>query len=435
MNSDLMSARIEAGGGAATFAAATSDGIYNAHPPPQISRDGRTLLLNVIPLDTVKREGKTKSDDNIHSFRERSNIILFLEFLLELPDGAYKEGRTSFDAVARSLATCLPPDLEDFGIDGTTIPTGDKETMSTDARPTLEDCPRLWLCELLDREVRHWVSFVQWEISVTKESKEKEASAIWLSRLKSLYLQLITRYDHLPWSGTADGGLEALTPGSLLEPEKSDPQSSDMDGRQFDESTIGGRLAKRLAQKLENLGVGMENTVIARNDWQRRQPVSSGARQYQEALEREVVFFRKLFVTRDGLVGFGPAWLKSNDRVMLVQGAPVPYIFRHVSEVDLHGIIRQAMASLDVLGKRIGESQLEDVAKAGKKNQSEVKDSQTTWYLKRKARGLRAKIAEHELQIGRDVWFLVGEAYVEGIMHGEAMERIGVGAFEGISVV
>lgn len=381
-----MSARPEAGGGADTFAAATLDS-SDAQTLPQISRDGRTLCLNVIPLDVVNKEGRTETGNNIFNIDEWSTGVEFITFLLQLPETMSDEGRTSFDAAATSLAACLPSKPNAIGIADRVVPVGDEHNLLPDAHLTPEHLPRLWLCELLDRAVQNWVSSTQWEIAAAEKAKEREDLVTRLADIQSLHLQLATRYNDLPWSGT---------------------------------------------QGLKNKAIDTNTSLL---DSQQTQRVSPGAREYQKALGREIMGFRVLFVTEDGRTGIGPVWLRAKDRLMLVQGAAVPYLFRHVSDVDLREVIRQTAVSLQEVEENIAESQAKDLAKATKKPQNEARESQTTHELRKKASGLRAKIREHELQIGRDAWFLVGEVYVDGIMHGEAMTRAGVDAFERISIV
>lgn len=418
-----MTARPEAGGGAATFAAATSGTSPDTHPLPQISRDGRTLSLDVISLGIVNKEDNHTIDSRSH----RGHLTALLGFLVDLPDRITDGGWTAFDGVATSLATCLPPEPQPFGAAKSLVSIIDKHTRPIDDQLPPEHRPRLWLCELLDQEVHDRLRSTQKEMLEAATPEEQEDMKKWLANLRSLYLQLTSKYDKLPWSGKLYYGFNDPHSETLHQSER-----SNRNGRQGSEGRRRARSARRAEQRFEQRE---QETRTAMIDWQRRPIVSPEAREYQAATLREMQFFKKLFATTDGLVGIGPSWLKPKDRLMLVQGAAVPYLFRHVSDVDLSKIIRQARVSLQKVEAKIARSHAKDRAKATEAAQSGVKESQATHELKKKASGLRAKIAEHELHVGRDAWFLVGEVYVDGIMHGEAMARAGVDAFERISVV
>jgi hypothetical protein len=112
--------------------------------------------------------------------------------------------------------------------------------------------------------------------------------------------------------------------------------------------------------------------------------------------------WRRAFQTKQGYLGLGPVWSKKGGVVMLVKGGYVPYIFTHVVD-DLR---RHAAYLKQVLEVMSGKLETEEEGK------------------------LKDQIVDIEAQIGEDDgWILVGEAYVEGVMNGEAVrgneERFG----------
>lgn len=129
-----------------------------------------------------------------------------------------------------------------------------------------------------------------------------------------------------------------------------------------------------------------------------------GARFYDNSLK--FLKWRSLFTTTNGYIGLGPSWMAESDRVMLVKGAHVPYIFRHVDQILARKrcIIRELLA--------VGRKEI----LAGTKKM-DLEDA--------------LKSAEEETG-KRDAWVLIGEAYVRGVMEGQAVtpmtefERIGI---------
>lgn len=114
----------------------------------------------------------------------------------------------------------------------------------------------------------------------------------------------------------------------------------------------------------------------------------------------------------DGLIGMGPSWLSSGDRVMLVRGAIVPYTFRHVDD-DLRLQAEKLKKEMEKLEKRL----------LAQKQSTDDKEQQAAMGTRKEIAKLRRKLIQAEGQIGRkDGWILIGEAYVEGVMRGEVLE-------------
>lgn len=104
--------------------------------------------------------------------------------------------------------------------------------------------------------------------------------------------------------------------------------------------------------------------------------------------------WRSLFITRNGYLGLGPSWLAEGDQVMLVKGGYVPYIFRHVDQVLTKKV-------------RVTEDKLKDKGASLSQTEREA---------------LQDALRKSQEQIGRkDAWVLIGEAYVRGVMEGQAV--------------
>lgn len=107
--------------------------------------------------------------------------------------------------------------------------------------------------------------------------------------------------------------------------------------------------------------------------------------------------WRSVFSTQnDKYLGLGPSWLEEGDQVMLVRGAHLPYIFRHVDQI--------------LAGKcRLIEKELAD----RKSSLAKAERDQ-----------LQTILGRTQGQMGKkDAWVLIGEAYVRGSMEGCAMAR------------
>jgi len=105
---------------------------------------------------------------------------------------------------------------------------------------------------------------------------------------------------------------------------------------------------------------------------------------------------QSLFITKGGYLGIGPNWLRNGDGVFLVADAKAPYILAKVDDV----LQRQA--------REIRE-------------QLDTGMSRSVKLTRKQRKSLQTQLLEIESRPrGENAWQLVGEAYVEGIMHGEA---------------
>ena len=326
---------------------------------------------------------------------------------------------TSFDAVATALASSLSS-------------SSDKDTNflmdeGPDQSPLLlppEKRARIWLCEFIDREVRHWATYLRKALErsieetdtdtetqqeVEEEVEEKLGKRKKLDSLVDVYWQLVNKFPSLPWSRTADQGDAALHEG------REAPGNP---------NTVIGRLINMVDYYEWTEDTGFEISELVAAQLKRIQPISPEAQQYENAFHYALCW-QSLFSTSAGLIGMGPNWLRRGDSVMLIQGAIVPYIFRHVDD--------NLKLQVEGLKKEMEELEKELLAQKHSNDEKEQKEAMDT---RRKIAKLRRKFIQTDGQIGRkDGWTLIGEAYVEGVMRGEILERQGNDIWERIAIV
>ncbi|KOC09605.1 hypothetical protein AFLA70_1g009091 [Aspergillus flavus AF70] len=401
VNSNLAAAAVAAGGGGTAFAAGTLGQLQEAVPSPTISRDGTTLYLDAMPLDKI--DEIILNAKFSYSKEHLDALIPFLELLAALPYTYPSDVGTSFNAIATALASSLSSfSSRDTELDS--MMDGDVNRSSSSLPPQL--LPRVWLCEIIEREVRLWVTFLRIDIKAFTVLKKIRANK--RRRLESLlavYRQLIGKFDDLPWSGTADQGI----------PPPDESHGDEQKKRRSEE------IIESLCSKIEERIPGQSRRFLEAE----MEPISPEAQRYENAFY-SAMNWRSLFRTKDGLIGMGPSWLSCGDWVMPVRGAIVPYVFRHVDE-DLKQQVKSLGNTVEKLEKHLFE-----LKSTAKRNQQRLSIADT----ERKIASLKQKIGELCGQVGRkNAWVLIGEAYVEGVMRGEALERAGFDAFERIAIV
>jgi Heterokaryon incompatibility protein (HET) len=105
---------------------------------------------------------------------------------------------------------------------------------------------------------------------------------------------------------------------------------------------------------------------------------------------------RRIYLTKKGYLGLGPMSVRAGDAIMLIQGSDVPFIFRKA--------VRTSIDSLESVESR-QRKHVESNPQARKSS-----TSPEPWSRRKRP------------QAGTVSWRLVGETYVYGIMHGEAVD-------------
>ncbi|GAB1195989.1 hypothetical protein APSETT444_005254 [Aspergillus pseudonomiae] len=394
VSSNLATAPAAAGGGGTVFAAGTLGQPPAEIPSPTISRDGTTLYLDAMPLDSI--EEILLDAEFSYSEEYISVLIPFLEKLAALPCTYPSDAGTSFNAVATALAS------SSSDTEAGSMTDKDADRSPSSLPPELR--ARVWLCEIIEREVRHWVTSLRMDIKAFPLQKghrvDKQRQ---LERLLVVYRELVRKFNDLPWTGAADQGRPR--------PGKSDGGEQKKGRREQIMENLRNKIVEKIPGPSEHI---LRDSI---------EPISPEAQRYENAFY-SAMNWRCLFRTKDGLIGMGPSWLECGDWVMLVRGAIVPYVFRHV-DVDLRLQVKSLGDTLEELEERLFEW------KTGAKKQHRI----SVVDAEREIASLKQKIGELHAQVGRkDAWVLIGEAYVEGVMRGEALERAGVDSFERIAI-
>lgn len=125
-------------------------------------------------------------------------------------------------------------------------------------------------------------------------------------------------------------------------------------------------------------------------------PASDECQRFEEACI-SMLAWRRLFVTRTGLAGIAPRWVREGNHVMLVSGSSVPFVFSWLTD-DLARKIVKVKAEIKKIDARTMSEE---------KAALEVQLRDTEKELER-ARGAK-----------QDYWQLLGDAFMDGIMLGE----------------
>lgn len=177
------------------------------------------MFLDAAPLDAVG--GIILDAENFLNGRALLTInplIRFLESVTGLTHAYLSSDGTSFDAVATALASSLSSSSSN-DIDANSMT--DKDVAQSPLLLPPEKRARIWLCEFVDREVRHWATYLRnalkrpinktdTDTEARRQEEERVEKQKKLDNLIDVYRQLISKFDNLPWSGTADQGLAAL---------------------------------------------------------------------------------------------------------------------------------------------------------------------------------------------------------------------------------
>lgn len=381
-------------------------GLTGPSPIPRISRDGKALFLNAHTIDTIGEELLIE----IFTEGKVEKLAHFLRRLAKMPL-RYEWGLgTGFDAFARTLASSLlsPSGSESNVFQNRKGQTDDWNLLFS----TSEARAPFWLQEVIDREVRIWVGTLREDIDAAPSEKRTKLKKQ-LNTLLSCYRYLCLQFPHIPWSENTHRGFQGLDE-DLLAPRF-------VEGTEFYNRLIELGIAKleRFLKRFTGKGF-----VGGDHSWIKSYPVSANAQQYVEALDTRLPW-STVFQTGNGLLGMGPKWLEEGDKIMLVQGANVPYVFR---SAEKH---RQSLlaSSEDLLSTR--QETLQKLKMEGR-----LKNALSILNTGRSISELKSRIGKLQAPLERpNGWLLIGEAYVEGIMHGEILTRTGHDCFEQIVVV
>lgn len=117
---------------------------------------------------------------------------------------------------------------------------------------------------------------------------------------------------------------------------------------------------------------------------------------------------RTVFLTHEGYLGVGPKWLKPGDVIMLVKSGYVPYLFTPVRDYW-----REVVQDLET---RLRGDHPRYAGDPGRSKQRKRQEKA----------GLETRLAEARRKVSAqaaDELVLKGEVYVDGVMHGEAVNE------------
>lgn len=123
---------------------------------------------------------------------------------------------------------------------------------------------------------------------------------------------------------------------------------------------------------------------------------------YRSAQEA-VLPWRCVYTTAEGNLALAPAWARRGDRIMLIQGGRVPYVFTRADELwkrklaEMRKALQGSMSSGRPLGKKEGSTKME---------------------MEREIAELETKL-DAVKKTGDEPWMLIGEVYVDGLMYGQ----------------
>ncbi|KAI0430109.1 hypothetical protein F5Y09DRAFT_341997 [Xylaria sp. FL1042] len=192
--------------------------------------------------------------------------------------------------------------------------------------------------------------------------------------------------------------------------------SRKMEARNHDPSEEEAKiLAKSLDEAWTELKSNYPNKPWPSSD---AKPGQEPASEYKNFLEVAVKVngWRILFLTRGGFLGIGGCWMEQGDAIMLVESGYVAYLFGSAEERTK----KDVKLKKEALEKAQNEPHPLPTNRQDKQEKLKVN-------LKASLDGLHRRMGKQG-----GAWALKSEAYVHGVMHGEAME--GSLAFEPIAV-
>ncbi|PLB50992.1 hypothetical protein P170DRAFT_436071 [Aspergillus steynii IBT 23096] len=310
-----------------------------------------------------------------------------MDTLAELPRDYPGSSGTSFDAFARTLASTIPCSISPIVRSSATEKDHSRDAFTCSASDSFSHAP-FWLCEILERESWSSLEKLREKLDQATDSK-RESWEVAIQKLVIAYHHLCFRYPDLPWSKSIDREVDPA------ECQYTAQGTSDIVGQLLDMGIV------KVGEIIDEITNKRDDAIVKKTPW-------SG-----------------VFETNEGLLGMGPKWLHDGDQLMIVKGAAVPYIFR-CAEKHREALIETQRAHITNL-----ESSFE-----------KLKQSQP-WKRVLSTKAYRKAIAEakerlEELQVPFEQpnsWILIGEAYVEGVMRGEAVAEGGDHLFERIAIV
>lgn len=210
-------------------------------------------------------------------------------------------------------------------------------------------------------------------------------------RLIAEFDKLKHHYAHMPW------------PGETAEPVWSQemPEPTMPHGRLSTIFSTVDYITKELRDDFRDWSNPVYKRKEMRHGAYLHRPASDECQRFEEACI-SMLAWRRLFVTRTGLVGIAPRWVQEGNHVMLVSESSVPFVFSRL---------------------------VDDLAQRIEKVKAEIKKVDARTMPEEKA-ALEVQLRDTERQLERargakqESWKLLGDAFVDGIMLGEARDMV-----------
>ena len=139
-----------------------------------------------------------------------------------------------------------------------------------------------------------------------------------------------------------------------------------------------------------------------------------------------VCFEQRLFLTKEGLLGLGPQGLREGDDVKVVVGCDMPIVTRENGREKVQeGYVGMKEALVDEGDADWEGRESMEALKDGMKGRGKGKGRQFTENLDREDRETQTNIMGFKRNAESKSCEFIGPAYVHGVMHGEAMARLG----------
>lgn len=347
---------------------------------------------------------------------KRDTLISLLSTILDLPQ-TYHDGKTSFEVLGSILLG--PPQDGDWHLYSrdpghfllTALFTRSAVHLLTSYRALFAPLRRK--CSRLTTD-----AFIRWRQRRFKVMEEK------IQSLTSLMDAAMRRFGHPAWKETGFAPHDKQLRIQAL--------------KEFRDRAEGKKWSKAV---LDRESIATRGTIAFKTGSQKGQagsPTSGAGSSDPLSSYYEIAntFFslRRIFATDTKFLGIGPAWLGEGDAVSLVPGAPVPFIFT-LAKQELWLREKAARGELDRNDQDYYKLlQKQQMAKDANPLNPKLHLKRRRWAgkletldqerleLESRLEAIPPKLAS-VLQENPDARLLVGEAYVEGIMYGEAMDR------------
>ena len=345
--------------------------VHMSNVQPQISSDGTKLAVTAALLDTVSHCCPIL--DLALSIKDCAGAIRVLDWIADtVPRVYYPTGCSGIEALARLLVSAYrnPKDPERQWKEDT-MARGFCEMLHELIEGGVGDGVKMWN-EGLDH-LPTWLKSYPWP----------SGWAIDYDGIFKAYARIRANHPDAPWP-----------PSNLAGPERKEVLDKTGD---IHLDTLTGiseiNITRQESPHFDERSDSVRDTGDVAN-------TRDSLREFDWALDvlkyNSGIGLQSLFLTKEGYLGIGPNWLRNGDGVFLVADAKAPYILAQVNDV-LQRQAREIREQLDT-----GKSRSVKLTREHRKS-------------------LRERLLQIESRPqGESAWQLVGEAYVEGVMNGEA---------------